>query len=87
VIVRSATTPTKLDLSNKGVPVMSVGQRPSLDKYLSMHYVPVDGNAWGGAGETLEDVSADFAIAQLAMRFGERKIHDQAAIALLPVGL
>ena len=76
-MVRSATTPTELDLSKRGAPVMSVGQRPSLDKYLTLHYVPADGNAWGGAGETLEDVSADFAVAQLAARFGERAIHDQ----------
>ena len=76
-MVRSTTNPTHLDLSNKGAPVMSVGQRPSLDKYLSLKYVPADGNAWGGAGETLEDVSADFAISQLALRLGNTSVHDQ----------
>jgi len=76
-MVHAATTPTDADLSKKGAPVMSVGERPSLDKYLALHYVPADGNAWGGVGETLEDVSADFAIAQLAQRLGERAIHEQ----------
>jgi len=76
-MVRAATTPTELDLSKRGQPVMSVGERPSLDRYLALHYVPADGNAWGGAGETLEDVAADFAIAQLASRLGERALHGQ----------
>ncbi len=76
-MVRASSNPTYLDLSNKGAPVMTVGQRPSLDKYLELNYVPADGNAWGGAGETLEDVSADFAIAQLALRLDEQAIHDQ----------
>jgi predicted alpha-1,2-mannosidase len=38
--------------------------------------VPADGNAWGGAGETIEDVAADFAIAQLAARLGQTSVHD-----------
>jgi len=70
-LVKAATTPTPLDLSARGKPVMSVGQRPSLDKYLSLHYVPAKSNAWGGAGETLEDVTADFALAQLALATGD----------------
>jgi len=76
-MVRAATTPTAADLGNAGAPVMSVGQRPSLDRYLTLHYVPADGNAWGGAGETLEDVAADFAIAQLAGRLGQRALRDE----------
>jgi predicted alpha-1,2-mannosidase len=76
-MVHAATVPTDADLSKKGAPVMSVGERPSLDKYLTLHYVPADGNAWGGVGETLEDVSADFAVAQLAARLGERGLHEQ----------
>lgn len=74
-MVKAATVPTALDLSRQGAPVMSVGERPSLDAYLRLHYVPADGNAWGGAGETLEDVSADFAVAQLAERLGDRATH------------
>jgi predicted alpha-1,2-mannosidase len=76
-MVHAATKVNELDLSKRGAPVMSVGERPSLDAYLKLHYVPADGNAWGGAGETLEDVSADFAIAQLAKRLGDRGVHDQ----------
>nr|BFE58901.1 GH92 family glycosyl hydrolase [Dactylosporangium thailandense] len=70
-MVHAATTVTAADLSRTGWNVMVVGERPSLDKYLSIGYVPSDGNAWGGAGETLEDVSADFGIAQLAGSLGD----------------
>jgi predicted alpha-1,2-mannosidase len=76
-MVHAATTVTAEDLSHDGWNVMPVGERPSLDKYLSLHYVPADGNAWGGAGETLEDVAADFAIAQMAARLGNGAVHDQ----------
>ena len=39
-----------------------MGQRPALDKYLDLGYVPADGcHCWGGAAETLEDAAADFA--------------------------
>jgi predicted alpha-1,2-mannosidase len=76
-MVHAATVPTPADLSKQGAPVMSAGERPSLDAYLRVHYVPADGNAWGGAGETLEDVSADFAVAQLAGHLGDRALRDQ----------
>jgi predicted alpha-1,2-mannosidase len=75
-MVHAATTVTLEDQSNKGWNVMVVGERPSLDKYLSIHYVPADGNAWGGVGETIEDVAADFSIAQLAARLGDTANHD-----------
>jgi predicted alpha-1,2-mannosidase len=70
-MVHAATTVTTADKSNSGWNVMVIGERPSLDKYLSLHYVPADGNAWGGVGETLEDVAADFALSQLATRLGD----------------
>ena len=76
-LVTAATVPTPQDLSARGKPVMSVGQRPSLDKYLSLHYVPAQSNAWGGAGETLEDVTADFALAQLAQAVGDERTARQ----------
>lgn len=76
-LVRAATVPTSLDLSDTGCRVMCQGQRPSLDKWLSIHYIPSVSNAWGGAGETLEDVSADFALAQLAGMTGDSRTHDQ----------
>ncbi|WP_432940433.1 GH92 family glycosyl hydrolase [Kribbella sp. CA-253562] len=75
-LVKAATVPTAKDLSSAGKPVMSIGQRPSLDKYLALGYVPTKSNAWGGAVETLEDVTADFALAQLASAVGDRKTAD-----------
>ncbi|WP_326720155.1 GH92 family glycosyl hydrolase [Streptomyces sp. NBC_00243] len=72
-LVKAATVPTEQDLSSAGKPVLSVGQRPSLDKYLEQHYMPSVSNAWGGAAETLEMSGADFAISQLAAAAGEKK--------------
>jgi predicted alpha-1,2-mannosidase len=72
-LVKAATVPTANDLSKTGCPVLCPGQRPSLDKWLTLHFIPKDSNAWGGAGETLEDAAADFAIAQLARRVGDRE--------------
>jgi predicted alpha-1,2-mannosidase len=76
-MVTAATVPTPADLDRRGAPVMSVGERPSLDAVLARHYVPADGNAWGGAGETLEDASADFAVAELAGHLGDRALRDR----------
>ncbi|MEU5640226.1 GH92 family glycosyl hydrolase [Streptomyces milbemycinicus] len=70
-LVQAATVPTEKDTSPAGKPIMSVGQRPSLDKYLKLHYMPSVSNAWGGAAETLEMSGADFAISQLAEAAGE----------------
>ncbi|MFJ8629292.1 GH92 family glycosyl hydrolase [Streptomyces sp. NPDC093568] len=71
-LVKAATVPTDQDLSPAGKPVLSVGQRPSLDKYLKRHYMPSVSNAWGGAAETLEMSGADFALSRLAADAGER---------------
>ncbi|MFF9601931.1 GH92 family glycosyl hydrolase [Streptomyces sp. NPDC014684] len=71
-LVKAATVPTAQDLSAAGKPVLSVGQRPSLDKYLKLHYMPSVSNAWGGAAETLEMSTADFSLAQLAAAAGEK---------------
>ncbi|MEU3827385.1 GH92 family glycosyl hydrolase [Streptomyces sp. NPDC029080] len=71
-LVRAATVPTAGDLSPAGKPVLSVGQRPSLDKYLKLHYMPCVSNAWGGAAETLEMSTADFALSQLARAAGRK---------------
>ncbi len=76
-LLTAARTPTALDRSNEGCPVMCPGQRPSLDQVLALHYVPTESNAWGGAGETLEDASADFALAQLAASLGDSTAHDE----------
>ena len=74
-LLRAATVPTPLDLSDEGCRVACVGQRPSLDKWLTLNYVPAVSNAWGGAGETLEDATADFALAQFAARLGRDEHH------------
>ncbi|MFE7957650.1 GH92 family glycosyl hydrolase [Streptomyces sp. NPDC057413] len=71
-LVRAATVPTEQDLSAAGKPVLSVGQRPSLDKYLKLHYMPSVSNAWGGAAETLEMSTADYALSRLATAAGEK---------------
>ncbi|GGJ22463.1 GH92 family glycosyl hydrolase [Streptomyces brasiliensis] len=71
-LVKAATVPTPQDLSSAGKPVLSVGQRPSLDKYLQLHYMPSVSNAWGGAAETLEMSTADFSLSQLAQAAGQK---------------
>lgn len=78
-LARAATVPTKADSSREGCPVECTGQRPALDQWLSRHYVPAGAPAWGAAGETLEDVTADFSLAQLA----RMTKHDDEARAFL----
>jgi predicted alpha-1,2-mannosidase len=78
-MIRAATTVTQADLSRSGWNVMVIGERPSLDKWLSIHYIPTNGNAWGGAGETLEVAIADFAISQLAARLGNSRAQEFAS--------
>jgi len=70
-LLTAATVPTQHDLSNEGCPVECVGERPSLDQWLKLHYIPTDGDAWGPAADTLEDATADFAISELARRTGD----------------
>lgn len=81
-LVKAAEVPTKEDLSHDGCPVECVGQRPGLDQWLTLHYIPVGAPAWGPAADTLEDVSAEFSIATLAGRLGdtatERKFLERA---------
>lgn len=78
-LVRAATEPTPKDLSAAGKPVLSVGQRPSLNQYLKHHYMPSVSNAWGGAAETLEMSGADFALSQLAAAAGEKGVAAEFA--------
>ncbi|MFI1356728.1 GH92 family glycosyl hydrolase [Streptomyces sp. NPDC020898] len=75
-LVRAATVPTPQDLSPAGKPVLSAGQRPSLDQYVTHHYMPSVSNAWGGAAETLEMSGADFALAELARAAGRTRTAD-----------
>ena len=76
-LLRAATVPTAHDLSNDGCEVECVGQRPSLDKWLSLHYIPVEANAWGPAADTLEDATADFAVSELARHMGDDATRKQ----------
>ncbi|HEY0335660.1 MAG TPA: GH92 family glycosyl hydrolase [Stenotrophomonas sp.] len=68
---QAATVPTEKDLSRKGCPVLCVGQRPGLDAWLKLHYMPVGAPGWGTASDTLELVAADFGLAQLAVAAGD----------------
>ncbi|WP_109126561.1 GH92 family glycosyl hydrolase [Dyella sp. C11] len=72
-LAKAATVPTAHDLSDEGCNVECVGQRPSLDQWLKLHYIATQSHAWGGAAETLEDATADFALAQLAARAGDKE--------------
>jgi predicted alpha-1,2-mannosidase len=71
-MVKSATVPTAHDLSDDGCNVECVGERPSLDQWLTLHYIATSSHSWGGAAETLEDATADFALSQLADDVGDR---------------
>ncbi|WP_257450078.1 GH92 family glycosyl hydrolase [Archangium lipolyticum] len=72
-LLKAATVPTAKDLSKKGCPVLCVGQRPGLDQWLKLHYMPVDAPGWGMASDTLEMVAADFGVAELARRAGDTR--------------
>jgi predicted alpha-1,2-mannosidase len=71
-LLKAATVPTPLDLSSRGCPVQCVGQRPGLDRWLKLHYMPVAAPGWGSAADTLEMTSADFALSQLAAALGDQ---------------
>ena len=73
-LVQAAEVPTKEDLSHDGCPVECVGQRPGLDQWLKLHYIPSGAPAWGPAADTLEDVSADFGISALAAHLGDEGV-------------
>jgi len=79
-LLKAATVPTILDLSSEGCPVECRGQRPSLDKWLAIHYIPTVSNSWGGAGETLEAAVSDFSLAQLAGRLGDEKARGELLV-------
>lgn len=72
---KAATVITADDLSDAGCNVECIGQRPSLDQWMKLHYIATKSHAWGGAGETLEDATADFALSQLARYTGDAAGH------------
>lgn len=73
-LVRAADNPTADDLSQAGCPVECAGERPGLDQWLKLHYIPVGAPAWGPAADTLEDATAEFGISALAQRLNENEI-------------
>ena len=79
---RAATVPTAKDLSRTGCPVLCVGQRPGLDQWLKLHYMPVGAPGWGMASDTLEMAAADFGLAELARAAddpaGERMFRERS---------
>ena len=81
-LLRAATGPTPKDLSRTGCPVLCIGQRPGLDQWLKLHYMPVGAPGWGSAADTLELAAADFGLAQLARMTGdtanERRFLDRS---------
>lgn len=79
-LVHAADVPTKEDLSHDGCPVECVGQRPGLDQWLKLHYIPVGAPAWGPAADTLEDVSAEFGISALAGHLGDDALRQRFAV-------
>jgi predicted alpha-1,2-mannosidase len=74
-LARAAEKPTARDADKRGCPILCVGQRPDLARKLRLGYNPTDTHAWGGGAETLEQASADFALAA----FAERLDHQAAA--------
>ncbi len=74
-LVHAADVPTKEDLSHDGCPVECVGERPGLDQWLKLHYIPVGAPAWGAAADTLEDSTAEFGIAALAGHLGDTALY------------
>lgn len=69
---RAATVPSAKDLDRRGCPVLCVGQRPGLDQWLKLHYMPVGAPGWGTVSDTLELAAADFGLAELARHAGDR---------------
>ena len=53
--------------------MLCVGQRPGLDQWLRLHYMPVGAPGWGAAADTLELAAADFGLSELARAVGDRQ--------------
>ncbi|WP_313207436.1 GH92 family glycosyl hydrolase [Stenotrophomonas sp.] len=68
---KAAAVPTARDLDKRGCPVLCVGQRPGLDQWLALKYMPEGAPGWGSAADTLEMVSADFGLSELALAAGD----------------
>ena len=71
-LLRAATVPTEKDASHHGCEVQCIGQRPGLEEWLKLHYMPMGAPGWGVAADTLEMASADFALSQFAEDLGDK---------------
>ncbi len=71
-LLKAAMVPTSKDLGRMGCPVLCAGQRPGLDQWLKLHYMPAGAPGWGSAADTLELAAADFGLAQLARMTGDK---------------
>jgi predicted alpha-1,2-mannosidase len=78
-LVHAADVPTNEDLSANGCPVECAGERPGLDQWLKLHYIPAGAPSWGPAADTLEDVSAEFGISALAGHLGQEAVQKRFA--------
>lgn len=78
-LVNAADHPTPDDLSAAGCPVECAGERPGLDQWLKLHYIPVGAPAWGPTADTLEDSTAEFSVSALANRLNEEDISRRFA--------
>jgi predicted alpha-1,2-mannosidase len=82
LLLKAATMPTEADESRRGCEDLCVGERPGLAEELKLHYIPVGAPGWGAASDTLEMATADFALSQLAEKFGDaenaRTFRDRA---------
>ncbi|MBE7217011.1 MAG: GH92 family glycosyl hydrolase [Caulobacteraceae bacterium] len=76
-LVSAADHPTAADLSHAGCEVECAGERPGLDAWLKLHFIPTGAPAWGGAADTLEMSTAEFGVSALAARLGETATADR----------
>lgn len=70
-LIAAADRPTPADLSHAGCPVECAGQRPGLDAWLKLGFIPQGAPQWGGAADTLETAAGEFGISALAARLGD----------------
>ena len=70
-LVAAADRPTPADLSHAGCPVECAGERPGLDAWLKLGFIPQGAPQWGGAADTLETAAAEFGVSALAARLGD----------------
>jgi predicted alpha-1,2-mannosidase len=71
-LLHAASTATAQDADARGCPIECAGQRPGLEYWSKLGYIPAQSHAWGAAAEMLEQTAADFALASFAGRLGDR---------------